>query len=224
MAPGPAALARALSDGRIEACVLDGAEAGFASRGSPLHDAQNLYLTPRLGSYTRESRVRASWYVAHRIHDTLAGAAAADVTGSGHDGTVVGATWSAGLFDGGLSFDGVDDRVEVAHALSISFDATQSYTLSLWVNAGALPGARSGLVTKAASLPTNYGLLVDAQNRWTYAPNDIVGPLAETGWHHLAAVQNLESGERVLFVHTGGLPSLFAYQEVLLRPGADLAP
>jgi D-3-phosphoglycerate dehydrogenase len=67
----PQALARALSDGRIEACVLDGAEAGFASKGSPLHEAANLYLTPRLGSHTRESRLRASWYVAHRLHETL---------------------------------------------------------------------------------------------------------------------------------------------------------
>lgn len=68
----PNALARALSDGRIDACVLDGAESGFASKGSPLHEANNLYLTPRLGSHTRESRLRASWYVAHRLHETLA--------------------------------------------------------------------------------------------------------------------------------------------------------
>jgi D-3-phosphoglycerate dehydrogenase len=67
----PAALARALSDGRIEAAILDGAEAGFAGRDSPLHEQRNLYLTPRLGSYTRESRVRASWYVVQRLHETL---------------------------------------------------------------------------------------------------------------------------------------------------------
>jgi D-3-phosphoglycerate dehydrogenase len=67
----PSALARALNDGRIEAAMIDGAEAGFATRGSPLHDCQNLFLTPRLGSHTRESRLRASWYVAHRIHETL---------------------------------------------------------------------------------------------------------------------------------------------------------
>lgn len=65
------ALAAALTDGRIEACMLDGAEAGFASKGSPLHELTNLFLTPRLGSHTRESRLRASWYVAHRIHETL---------------------------------------------------------------------------------------------------------------------------------------------------------
>ena len=67
----PQALARALGDGRIEACMLDGAEAGFASRGSPLHESNNLFLTPRLGAHTQESRLRASWYVAHRIHETL---------------------------------------------------------------------------------------------------------------------------------------------------------
>jgi D-3-phosphoglycerate dehydrogenase len=67
----PHAMARALTDGRIEAAMLDGAEAGFASRGTPLHEMGNLFLTPRLGSHTREARLRASWYVAHRIHETL---------------------------------------------------------------------------------------------------------------------------------------------------------
>jgi phosphoglycerate dehydrogenase-like enzyme len=67
-----AALAAALTDGRIEACMLDGAEAGFASKGGPLHELSNLFLTPRIGSHTRESRLRASWYVAHRMHETLA--------------------------------------------------------------------------------------------------------------------------------------------------------
>lgn len=67
----PHALAAALADGRIESFLLDGAEAGFASRGTPLHEASNLFLTPRLGSHTHQARQRASWYVAHRIHETL---------------------------------------------------------------------------------------------------------------------------------------------------------
>jgi D-3-phosphoglycerate dehydrogenase len=65
------ALAAALADGRIEAAVLDGAEPGFAARGTALHDQRNLYLTPRLGSATRESGMRASWYVAQRLHESL---------------------------------------------------------------------------------------------------------------------------------------------------------
>ena len=70
------ALALALSDGRIDACLLDGANPTFAAAGTPLHDLPNLHLTPRLGSHTREAKLRASWYVAHRIHETLAPAAA----------------------------------------------------------------------------------------------------------------------------------------------------
>lgn len=67
----PHALARALTDGRIEAAMLDGAEAGFVSGDSPLRGLRNLFLTPRVGSQTREARVRASWYVAQRLHETL---------------------------------------------------------------------------------------------------------------------------------------------------------
>lgn len=67
----PAALASALGDGRIEACMLDSAEQGFASKGSPLHDVKNLYVTPRIGAQTQQARMRASWYVAHRLHETL---------------------------------------------------------------------------------------------------------------------------------------------------------
>jgi phosphoglycerate dehydrogenase-like enzyme len=67
----PEALALALSDGRIDACLLDGAGEGFAAQGTPLHGIPNLHLTPRLGAHTREAKLRASWYVAHRIHETL---------------------------------------------------------------------------------------------------------------------------------------------------------
>lgn len=65
------ALAEALCDGRIEACILDGAGAQFADENSPLHGLKNLFITPRLGSHTREAWLRASWYVAHRMHEAI---------------------------------------------------------------------------------------------------------------------------------------------------------
>lgn len=67
----PEALALALTDGRIDACLLDGANPAFAAEGTPLYNVPNLHLTPRLGSHTREAKLRASWYVVHRIHETL---------------------------------------------------------------------------------------------------------------------------------------------------------
>lgn len=65
------ALAAALCDGRIEACILDGASPGFAGENSPLRGVSNLYVTPRLGSHTREARLRSSWFVAHRMHEAI---------------------------------------------------------------------------------------------------------------------------------------------------------
>ena len=97
------ALARALSDGRIEAAMLDGGEPGFAARGTALAAQKNLYLTPRLGSYTRESRVRASWYVAQRLHETL--------TSPRHSGFDT-------ILSGAMGLDSVPDSVpsSVPHA------------------------------------------------------------------------------------------------------------
>ena len=65
------ALAAALTDGRIEACILDGADAQFLGDSSPLKGLKNLFVTPRLGSHTREARLRSSWYVAHRMHEAI---------------------------------------------------------------------------------------------------------------------------------------------------------
>lgn len=76
------ALALALTDGRIDACLMDGANAAFAAPGTPLHDVPNLHLTPRLGSHTREAKLRSSWYVAHRIHETLSPASAREEAGA----------------------------------------------------------------------------------------------------------------------------------------------
>lgn len=67
-----AALAEALSDGRIEAFVLDGAEPSFAGEDSPMQGLKNLFVTPRLASHTREARLRSSWFVAHRMHEAIA--------------------------------------------------------------------------------------------------------------------------------------------------------
>ena len=67
----PQALAIALTDGRIESCTLDGADAAFAAVESPLHGLPNLYLTSSQASNTREFRERASWLLANQIHETL---------------------------------------------------------------------------------------------------------------------------------------------------------
>lgn len=67
-----AALAAALSSGRVAGAWLDSVEPGMLDEGRPLYGVQNLQVTPRLAGTTRESRLRSSWTVVKRIDELLA--------------------------------------------------------------------------------------------------------------------------------------------------------
>jgi phosphoglycerate dehydrogenase-like enzyme len=66
-----AAMAAALQDGRIGAWLTDSADDNEAPAYALLRTLPNFYATQRMGSLTRESHQRASWYIAHRLHDLL---------------------------------------------------------------------------------------------------------------------------------------------------------
>ena len=65
------ALAQALRDNRLGACVLDVARAGQIAPDSPLRLTPRLRITPGMASATQEALLRASWYVADRLHQLL---------------------------------------------------------------------------------------------------------------------------------------------------------
>lgn len=69
-----AALAEALTHGRLSAAWLDSLEPGALDIGRPLHGIDNLQITPRVASTTRESRLRSAWAVAKRIDEVINGA------------------------------------------------------------------------------------------------------------------------------------------------------
>lgn len=50
-----------------------------------------------------------------------------------NNGTVHGAEWTSGRFNNALSFDGVDDYVEVPDDSSLRFMQSSSFTISAWV-------------------------------------------------------------------------------------------
>jgi phosphoglycerate dehydrogenase-like enzyme len=66
-----ASLAEALTAGRLSAAWLDSLEPGALDLGRPLHGVDNLQITPRVASTTRESRLRSAWAVARRIDEIL---------------------------------------------------------------------------------------------------------------------------------------------------------
>lgn len=67
------ALADVLSSGRVSAAWFDSLDPGALEPGRPLHGIQNLQVSPRVASTTRESRSRSSWAVAKRIDELLSG-------------------------------------------------------------------------------------------------------------------------------------------------------
>jgi phosphoglycerate dehydrogenase-like enzyme len=66
-----AALAEVLASGRMAAAWFDSLEPGALDPGRPLHEVDNLQVTPRVASTTRESRRRSAWAVARRIDELL---------------------------------------------------------------------------------------------------------------------------------------------------------
>ncbi len=65
-------LTESLRSGRLNAAWLDQAGlSGALDAGQPLRDLKRLLITPRLASFTRESRLRSAWGVARRIDEVL---------------------------------------------------------------------------------------------------------------------------------------------------------
>ena len=68
-----AALAEALTHGRLAAAWFDSMEPGMLDPGRPLRHLDTLQVTPRVASTTLESRSRSAWAVARRIDELLGG-------------------------------------------------------------------------------------------------------------------------------------------------------
>ena len=66
-----AALAQVLTSGRVAAAWLDSLEPGALDPGRALNGIDNLQITPRVASTTRESRLRSAWAVVRRIDELL---------------------------------------------------------------------------------------------------------------------------------------------------------
>ncbi len=86
---------------------------------------------------TVASLTMASW-----SFDEGEGTTAFDATGRGHNGTVVGSTWTTGVSGSALSFDGVNDVVTAPYHPDLW--PTQSVTAEAWVKLDRLPAAGTG--------------------------------------------------------------------------------
>jgi hypothetical protein len=131
-----------------------------------------------------------SGLVAAYSFDEGSGSSAADASGNGNAGTVNGAAWAAsGKNAGALSFDGVNDRVDVPDAPEL--DLSTSMTLSAWVRPDTLGGYRTALLKESSSYLT-YALYAGttSSNRPAIEANrgELIGGTAPplNAWTHIA--------------------------------------
>jgi len=105
--------------------------------------------------------------------DEGSGGAVLDVSGRGNNGTIAGATWTAGRYGQALSFDGTNDMVTVADAAALDF--TQAFTISAWVRpppAGAGAPSCSRSDRASSSTPCTAAPMARPRHRGSTPPRE----------------------------------------------------
>jgi hypothetical protein len=157
--------------------------------------------------------------VAHWQLDEGAGTIAADSSGNGYDGTLVGdPLWVAGIIGGALQFDGVDDYVTITGYKGIDADRTdpdnpvqRAFSVACWINTADAEG-RGGLVNWGSSdgapvggqyqnFTVHEGRLRAEHGNGRFRGATIV---SDGQWHHVAMVvsegANIETPATQLYV------------------------
>lgn len=139
-----------------------------------------------------DSSLIASWKF-----DESTGTTASDSSGNSNDGTISGATWSAGKVGSALSFNGINDSFNAGNPASLQI--TGALSMEGWVRIDDL-SVSSSLFGKGHGLgsPANYGYFLTY-----YAPTKAIyfdtyntsirdgfsktNAIIDNGWHHIAA-------------------------------------
>jgi hypothetical protein len=166
--------------------------------------AASLWLAS-VGVIHAQPRMIASW-----DFDQGAGDVLRDVSGNGHDGRILGATWTEGRFGRGLHFDGQDDCVEVP--ASPAFDVDDALSLEAWAKLERLGEVQDRVILARADHPVAHG---GWGLDWGYG-NDFwwgqdgdyrgIARLPAGEWVHLVLVSSLRGYRMTLYVN-GALQS-----------------
>jgi len=149
----------------------------------------------------------ASGLVGYWSFDEGAGTTARDLSGRGNTGTLVNnPTWVEGRVGRALSFDGVDDNLEIGDRPSLNFHGTQPFTIEAWVrpavanHSGMIVSRYNGGIAGNYSLSFGAGRLAMLLRR-AVSPWHIVGTTVSTAnvWHHV--VGTYDGSHMHLFVN-----------------------
>jgi len=174
---------------------LSGSLLGFSSWSDGGARTHEIVAPETASTYTasfKPEAAAAGLVLAYGFEES-AGTAAGDASPAKNNGTVSGATRTAsGKFGRALSFDGVNDRVDVPD--SSSLDLSNAMTLEAWVRPASNSGWRSVVIKERGTTSMVYALYSSSGTNpivenFTKAVNGILGPspLPLNAWTHLAS-------------------------------------
>lgn len=141
---------------------------------------------------------------AHWKLDDASGTSAADASGNGHTGTLVnGPSWTTGKIDGGLAFDGDNDRVTFTSPAL----ANASFSFAAWFKRAATNGWPQFVIGVGSSGSTNNQAAIYITNggaiNFGFYANDLQssGGLITNGvWHHVVGTYDYATGARRIYL------------------------
>lgn len=166
---------------------------------------QAFVVTPAIASTHLSSGLVGYW-----PFDEASGTTASDASGGNHPGTLVGGpVWTAGRFGNALSFDGVDDYVNIPDPNII--EGLSQFSVSVWAASGVTLSDNSrGIVAQARGgggdsmllqLRSTDNIAFEVNTGGT-VKTDANADIADTGWHHYVGVY---TGSSVLLYVDGVL-------------------
>ena len=165
----------------------------FASWSDGGGQSHGITTPQQPATYIATFNARASTgLVAAYSFDQGTGTSVIDASGNNNTGSIVGATWTAGKFNGALSFNGTSARVDIPNSSSLQL--TTAMTIEAWVNPTTVSSKWRDIIEKGND---NYYLMGTSSHSSTPAGSASVSgihaqafgttALVTNTWTHLAA-------------------------------------
>jgi len=140
--------------------------------------------------------------------DEGSGSIATDSSQYGNDGTVYGATWVDGKYGKALSFNGVDNYVNVAHSDSVNV-GLGSYTVTFWMKTTDFSVLRNildkrrnaGIWPFFFQLQPSGKILFDMQTTSGWAPVFSSNSISSDTWAFIVGVRDNAMGKLRIYVN-----------------------